>query len=299
MGPTDFSLRLSLALKALSISRGQLAAGLEVDKSVISRWLSGRQAPSGQNLVNITNFVAGHRSGFSLLDWDTSLEAFNARLGVPDAVSADAWLPQSVIAEAKTITELRGDAYEGLWRTTRVAPQQPGQYIHNNLMIRKGADGFLRFRLGVEDMRFEGVSFPTQTQLFSVGADPRTGIFVFTVLNAVLRHRAEVLDGLALTCQRNGGGAPSAVAILLERCGELSNDTEADDVAFEAGLGADVMAPADSISASVRDHLFRDIGPSAQATGGFPILMMPFVSSLSRGPLLGAEVDARQASGLP
>ena len=33
-----FSARLALALKALSLSRGRLAADLAVDKSVVSRW---------------------------------------------------------------------------------------------------------------------------------------------------------------------------------------------------------------------------------------------------------------------
>eukprot|EP01036_Dinobryon_divergens_P021053 gene21053-28886_t len=152
-------------------------------------------------------------------------------------------------------------------------------------MIRRNDAGALTFKLGVEDMRFEGVSFPTQTQLFSIGADARTGIFVFTILNAVLRHRAEVLDGLALTCQRIGGGTPAAMAVLMERCGDLSGDLDADDANFEAMVGNDVLAPEGSVSERVRDHLFRDIGPAALAAGGAALLMMPFASSLSRGPL--------------
>ena len=60
----------------------------------------------------------------------------------------------------------------------------PGRFIHDQVMIRKGGGGFLTFRLWVEDMRFEGWTFPSQTQLFSVGADARTGMFIFTIFNA-------------------------------------------------------------------------------------------------------------------
>ena len=288
----DLPARLNLALKALSLSRGRLATELAVDKSVISRWLNGRQAPSGQNLANITALIASYRPGFNLLDWEGNPEAFAAKLGVggsaarhfPDHLPFGG-LPENVLREAHNITELRGEAYEGFWRTTRVAIGQPGRFIHNHLMIRRNAAGALTFKLGVEDMRFEGVSFPTQTQLFSIGADARTGIFVFTILNAVLRHRAEVMDGLALTCQRIGGGTPAALAILMERCGDLSGDPDADAATFEATVGNDTLAPDGSISDQIRDHLFRDIGPAALAAGGAALLMMPFATSMSRGPL--------------
>ena len=114
-------------------------------------------------------------------------------------------------------------------------------------MIRKADNGFLTFRLGVEDMRFEGWTFPAQTQLFSIGADARTGMFIFTIFNAVLRHRAQVLDGISLTCQRTGGGTPVAGAALMERWGSLSGDPVVDDAAYEAAIQRNPLAPEGSI----------------------------------------------------
>jgi transcriptional regulator with XRE-family HTH domain len=290
MSDTSFSARLDLALKALSISRGRLASQLEVDKSVISRWLNGRQAPSGHNLANLTALIAEQRPGFSLLDWEASAEAFTARL-VPSTadfggIRPNGWLPESVIHESRALTELRGAAYEGFWRTTRPSIGMTGRFVHDFVEIRRSSDGLLSFRLHVEDMRFQGVSVLTQTQLFSMACDPLTGVFIFAIYNAVLRHRADRLDGLTLTIHRIGGGAPVAGAVLLERVGELTSDSDRDEAAFRALAETSGLAAEDSVPQDVRDHLFRDIGPSAMAAGGAGLLTMPFATSWSRGPHL-------------
>jgi transcriptional regulator with XRE-family HTH domain len=288
----DFPSRLLLALKALSISRGRLASELAVDKSVISRWLSGRQAPTGQNLANLTALVATHRPGFTLLDWESDPEALSAKLGVVSEGAENAWgplaawLPESVLRETKTLTDLRGDAYEGHWRTTRPAIGQPGRFVHDACLIRRAENGILTTRIAVEDMRFEGWTFMTQTQLFSVLSEPRTGMFTFSIFNAVLRHRAEVLDGVSMGLQRVGGGSPAAMGCLMERVGFLSGDPTADDATFEAAAQADPLAPEGSIPPEVAARLMPDVGPTALAAGGMAILHMPFATSLSRGPHL-------------
>lgn len=295
MSAQDLPARLELALKVLSISRGRLAAELGVDKSVIGRWLSGAHAPSGHNMANLTDLVAARRPGFTLLDWEADLPALSAKLGIEAAPASPwgplaGWLPEQVLSEAKTMTALRGEAYEGFWRTTRPAISDPGRFIHDQLLIRRSDFGFLTFRLGIEDMRFEGWAFITQTQLFAVGADARTGMFNFSIFNAVLRHRAEVMDGLSLGCQRVGGGSPVAVPVVMERRGFLTGDAAADDAAYEASITPDALAPEGSVPKRLRDHLFRDFGPTALAAGGMAVLTMAFASSISRGPLLPEQI---------
>lgn len=110
-------------------------------------------------------------------------------------------------------------------------------------------------------------------------------MFIFTIFNAVLRHRAEVMDGLTLTLTRNAGGAPVAGAALIERTGELTGDRDADEARYEASISQNPLAPEGSIPDAVRAHLFRDVGPSALARGGDALLMMAFAQSMSRGPL--------------
>lgn len=286
----DFPARLLLALKALSLSRGRLASELAVHKSVVSRWLNGRQAPSGENLANLTRLVAAQRPGFTLLDWETDLDTLAARLGVaaepaPEALGPLAsLLPEGVLQEARALTALRGADYEGVWRTTRPAIGQPGRFMHDHVLIRRADNGLLSVRLQVEDMQFVGWTLMTQTQLFSFAADARSGVFIFSIYNAVLRHKAERLDGISLTIQRVGGGSPVAGALLLDRVADLTDDPEADEAGFLARGAASGLAPKGSIPEDVEAHLLRDFGPSALAQGGHALLTMPFATSWSRGP---------------
>lgn len=290
MAAADFPSRLLLALKALSLSRGRLAAELAVDKSVISRWLSGHQAPTGENLARLTALVATRRPGFTLLDWEAEPEALSAKLGIDPGSAAgwgptSAWLPEPILQESRAITDLRGEAYEGIWRSTRLAIGQPGRFVHDYVLIRRAENGFLTTRTLVEDMRFDGWIFLTQTQLFTVSADARSGMFLLSIFNAVLRSRAERLDGIALTIQRVGGGSPVAGAVLMERFRDLTGDVAADDEIQRELSTGDPLAPEGSVPDDVRDHLFRDVGPEAFARGGMALLTMPFETSWSRGTL--------------
>ena len=61
---TDFARKFGLVLKACNLSRGALAQGVAIDKSVASRWASGVQAPTDQNLGRLTELVGQHMSGF-------------------------------------------------------------------------------------------------------------------------------------------------------------------------------------------------------------------------------------------
>jgi hypothetical protein len=291
MAESDLPERLLLTLKALSLSRGRLAALLAVDKSVVSRWLSGRQAPSGHNLANLTALVASQRPGFTLLDWEADADTLAAKLGVAGPAEPvdmlgglSGWFPASVLQEAQALTALRGADYEGIWRNTRPSIGNPGRFMYDFIMTRRAPNGFLSFRVWAEDMRFEGWTFLTQTQLFSMAADARTGMFLFTIYNAVMRHKAYVLDGLSLAIQRVGGGSPVAVPAVMERWADLSGDPDADDAAYAELVSHDPLAPDDAVPQRIRDHVLKDIGPTALAAGGPALLMMPFATSLSRGP---------------
>jgi transcriptional regulator with XRE-family HTH domain len=305
MAAEDFSLKLELALKALSISAGGLASELGVDKSVISRWLRGSNRPTGHNLSRLTSLIIGRRAGFSMLDWDADLPRFAARLGVSEAHSAEVagtfetpaaplrlgdCIPARIIEEARLNAAMRGSAYEGFWRSTRPSIEFPGRFMQDLILIRMGARGLLTSRLGVEDMGFKGVSFLTQTQVFGFLSDADTGIFIFTIYNAVLRQRADVMDGLTLTCRRNGGGTPVAARSLMERIGLLSGDAAADDARHDAMTRAHVpLVAEEALPQAVRDHLLSDVGPEAHARGGEMLLTMAFAQSMSRGPRTGDE----------
>jgi hypothetical protein len=294
MAVDDFPAKLALVLKVLSLGRGRLASELRVDKSVVARWLSGVHAPTGNNLSNLNAVLAARRPGFTVLDWELDAESFARKLrpaepetgpGPKLAANGPAdWIPAEVVREALLTTAARGEAYEGFWRSTRPAIDAPDTFIHDRILIRKADHGLLEFRLAVIDMQFVGVAFPTQTQIFSLCADPNTGIFIFSIFNAVLRHRADVMDGLSMTVQRLGGGSPVATPVLLERTGVLGNDPAADDARHAAESQLNPFAPPNSVPDQIVAHLRRDIGREALAATGPMLLTMPFATSMSRGP---------------
>ncbi len=57
--------KLNLVMKALAVSRGQLASQLAVDKSIVSRWVSGANSLSGENLNLLTRWVSARVPGFT------------------------------------------------------------------------------------------------------------------------------------------------------------------------------------------------------------------------------------------
>ena len=292
---TDFALKLALALKALTISNGRLAADLSVDKSIVNRWVSGRVRPSTHNLALLTSHLATRIAGFSLLDWELDEAAFadlvrqqratalKASATGPFDAMLGAWPPRSVLDEAIGVTTARGWAYEGFWRSTRLSNEAPGRFAHDQVLMRRSANGLLELRFAVVEMRFEGIGLPNQTQLVGMSVDAESGVFVFAVYNGVLRHRADVLDGICLTYTRNAGGTPVASACVLERIGDLDGDPAIDDARLEALAAQHPLAPEGSIPENIRAHLFRDIGPAAFAAGGEAMLAMPFARSISTG----------------
>ena len=76
-----FHQKLAFVLKALSISRGALAAEVGVDKSAVGRWVSGRVEPSAHNLARLSGVIAKRAPGFAVLDWERPFESLAQRFG--------------------------------------------------------------------------------------------------------------------------------------------------------------------------------------------------------------------------
>lgn len=296
MSTSGFADRLTFVLKALSLSRGRLAADIGVDKSLVGRWCAGLVHPSAHSLERLTQHIAERQPGFTALDWDAELPLLAERFGVavlPSVAASplDGWLPQPMLDSAAAATLARGPSYEGLWRVTRPSAEVPGHFIHDHVLLRLRDDGVLGFTLGVMDIRFTGFSLPLQHQLFSIATDVTTGTFVFGIFNGVTRSRAEVIDGVVLTCMRDAGSTPVASKCLLTRIADLSDDPAADDTRFaELAAGYPLSAAAD-VPAHIRDHLWHECGPASLAAGGEAMMMMRFATSMSRGPAYEDQRD--------
>lgn len=287
MSDAAFSSKLQLVLKALSVSRGRLAAEIGVDKSLAGRWCSGAVRPGSHNLERLTHFVAAHRPGFTLLDWERDIEDLAALFGVawparPEVTPSVHGIPLPGLETARLITAHRGDVYEGFWRSTRPAVVAPGRFCHDHGLFRRGPSGLLEFVLGNPDLTFVGWGMPFEGQLFVITSDP-TGIMPsFVIVNGSAMPKAMLLDGIILTAF-NALRVPAAYPIILERIGDLTGDRETDDATLADLITAnEQFAPEDSVPAHIVEHLLRDIGPAMAAQGGDLLLTASHTSRLSQ-----------------
>ena len=74
--PDDLGGRLKLALKVVNLSAGALGSAVGVDKSVVSRWLSGKVVPNGHNLSRVAAEISRRMPGFSILTFEGTGEDF-------------------------------------------------------------------------------------------------------------------------------------------------------------------------------------------------------------------------------
>ena len=269
-----------------------------VDKSLVGRWCSGNTNPSAYNLDRLTKFVAARCPGFTMLDWQTDLPALAARFGVEpprppadDSMPAWDWLSPTLLSEAQTNTRMNGEAFEGIWRTTRPSADTPGRFAHDHMLQYRSGNGLLRYRLGVWRLRFDGWALPIQNQLFSMASDPVSGVFIFSIVKGVARRKAMVLDGISLTCLRNTDGDIVATPCIFERVADLSGDAAADEARFEACMEQPIHSDPASVPDDIRAHLLPDVGPAAAAAGGELLMLMRFANSMSKAAPVGGELN--------
>jgi hypothetical protein len=286
-------------MKALSFSRGRLAADLGVDKSVVARWATGAVSPSEHNLVALTALIAGRKPGFSMLDWDRDPEQLVALFGGESlaggtgrpgtAKSLDILGP--LLEQSRLTTDRRGSAYEGFWRSTRPSVIMEGRFFHDHGMIRREADGLLQFSVGGSGLLFKGWVLLNEGQLFIVLYDTVGLTPIFLIFNGVPLQKASLIDGIVMASALNAARTPSAYPIILERIGDLSGDREVDDARCQELLARDPLAPEGEVPEHIQKHLVRDVGPHAVAQGlGDLFLLAPVTTTLSRGASAGGHL---------
>ena len=281
----DFSQRFSLALKALSMSRGRLASELGVDKSLVGRWASGSVRPSAYNLERLTRFLAGKQPGLTLLDWERSLSEFAALFGVDvvaeDGETSDSSLSGTLLDMVRNAVDSQLTAYEGFWRTTHASVFQPGSFCQQHGIIRVEEDKTLQFELGADGIRYGGPMFPLEGQVFAIARDNVRYVPSFLILNVVPMPKIVMLDGLLIAAS-SSLRIPSAYSILFERVGDLSGDRSADDAHVTRLMERPEFVEDGEVADVVRQHLLRDFGPRAASEGGEMMLSAPLTPRLAQ-----------------
>ena len=287
-----FSEKLSLVLKALSMSRGRLASELGVDKSLVGRWVSGAVSPSSHNLENLTRLVASKRDGFTMLDWDRDLRTLASLFGVEVMATRAELDPVINVLDtlfapiqqaARQASPERTAPYEGFWRSTMAAPGQPVRFLCIYGIIRRVENGLIEFRGGCAGLNYDGWLLPAEGKLFAMVLDRWARTPVAMILNTVSLPKATRLDGLVLTALMDSSRTPLATPIVFERLGDLTGDTAVDDATFAELKKKPPFPDSSEISAEVQAHIVRNFGPSAAADGGDQFLMSRISNSISGG----------------
>lgn len=290
-----FGAKLTLVLKALSISRGRLAAEIGVDKSVVGRWASGAVQPSPCNLERLTHAIACRSPGFTALDWDRGIDSLAERFGVSLAIEAPApdicgFFPEAMLAEGRANILSRGQDFAGLWRTTRPQVGLGTQLVHDHILQWVAPDGLLRHVYGVAgQLRFEGWALPIHDQVYAITADAASGVLIFNILHGVPRRKPMVMEGLSLTCMRGRDSLISAAPCLFERIADLSGDAEVDEARFAQALAGPALASEGSIAPEICARLLPDLGPASVAAGGRLMMAVGLSTSLASVAPLGSD----------
>lgn len=294
-----FAQKFSLALKALSISRVQMAADLGVDKSLVGRWAAGSVHPSEHNLSRITQHIASRIPVFTMLDWNRDATAFAGLFGVESGaegnveqtLSASLPFPPPFLAQCRAETIRRGKAYEGFWRTTRPSILMTNTTFHDYGMIRVAANGLLEVRMGGSGLRFDGWMLPAEGNVFVVLYDSTGFTPLFLIFRGVTLPKAVVLDGLLMLAALDASRTPAALPLLLERIGDLSGDASADDAACAALIARDHLAEGGDADEETLQHLFRNVGPQAAKSGGSMFLVTSERLNHSKGTTVTGDLS--------
>lgn len=279
---TRFADRLGLVMKVLALSRGQLAVALAVDKSLVSRWLTGSTEPGNHNLARLTAYVAERTPGFTMLDWEAGLPALRRRLGLPDEPTAlvpatrgnghDPGLLLPDFARLPAFTPARhetaalGRRYLGLWRLLVPSSVRPRELHWEHLLLEIAGDWLIGRAIGYcYEWPAAGCIVNGQLVLWLSDAND----FVFRLFARANGPIVDRVDGLILAVASSPGQPPTAFRFVAEHLADTTEaEAELEARAAERRIVAhDEVAP-DLLAAvlSPCDHLRAGLTPGMIVT---------------------------------
>lgn len=274
--PEDFAGRLKLALKQANVSPAALGASVGVDKSVVSRWISGRVRPTQHNLTRIAAVLAAYLPGFTVLTFEATAKDFAARLrsghdGDHQIDPAQALsIPFGALDAARRETARRGVEYFGSYLMYYWSFSTPGKLARMALLLRpKG--GLIEACYGAEGFSFCGWALLMLNRMHVIFAEERFEAMAFLVLNAGQQPKARFITGV-LSGPGEGLLVPTASPVVLVRVRDLSDDPEVDVLAHQADSRLDpFLAPEDAPPA-----VLKVLNAAVRSRG--PLLQVPFAT---------------------
>jgi hypothetical protein len=298
---STFPAHLALVMKSLAISRGQLALRLSIDKSLVSRWLSGATVPNAHNLTRLTLLIADAVPGFTMFDWDGDADALRRRLGighaapappaasvivpgiVPDLVRPLVDLPDfarlAAFAPALHETTVHGHRYCGLWQAWMPTFGLPERFHCEHTVLWQEGAWLAGFALGVS-YRWPLVGFIANNQLLLVMSDAND--FVLRQFNRVNQPIIDQVDGIMLAAASLPHQAPTASRVIMARMCDATTSRDAIDAALADNAGSRRFLAADELPADMAAALLPDCGTKAAAAGGDRLLRADTTEALLR-----------------
>lgn len=243
--PESFSGRLQLALKQTNLSPGALGAAVGVDKSVVSRWVSGRVRPTQHNVTRIAAILADRLPGFTVLTFEAAEPEFRSilRLDRPETpvgeVSQSLAIPFGLLDASRRETARHGVEYFGTYMLYYRAFSQPGRIARMPLLLRP-ENGLIEARYGAEGFSFRGWALLMLNRLYVILAEQRFEAMAFLVLNAGSQPKARFVTGI-ITGPAEGLLVPTASPAVLVRLRDLSDDPAVDLALFAADSALEPM----------------------------------------------------------
>lgn len=278
-----FSDRLRMALKAVNLSPAAFGARLGVDKSVVSRWLSGKSRPGSHNLARICAEIAHLAPGFSALAFDSDAPSFRRALGIGSPAAGDPAppegflpIPYGLVEDARKEIERRGEQYFGHYDIYYWSFTRPGQIARMALMLRP-SQGLIEARYGAVGFEFRGWALLLLDRLYLQLAERRFEAMLFIVTNAGQQPRARLVSGILLG-PSDQLLVPTASPVVFLRNREITGATAADDDAFETLLTRDPFPDRSTIPAHVVAALAEPCHMQSAALPDCALMRMPQVA---------------------
>ena len=228
-GPLDFAARLRLALGQANLGRAGIAREVGIDKSVVTRWLSGQVRPSEHNLITLTQVIARRLPGFCMADWNRADAEFNAALKIPLApvpgpASAPGLLGNAVQWAAAQGLDKALAQYGGLWL-----------FLYDSVRVARpfAVVGEIRMSSGVLEAEFRddhnwhgrGPAFALNNKLWVACEEvARQDSFGFAVFWGTATRKAEMLDGFAMVREFAATASPGVTHLVGFRLADLLAD---------------------------------------------------------------------------
>lgn len=288
-----FAARLRLILKVLTISRGQLAALLQVDKSVISRWLSGANVPSDHNLARLTTIIAQRIPGFTMLDWEAADVDLLSRLGVDSEIGVGVSVTPPFVVDEETGFPLMerlpalatsmhetlalGSRYLGLWRSWMPTVGLPDAFHCEHVVIRsEGA--WLSGDAVALSYRKPVVGLIANGQLILILSD--ANYYIVRLFNRADGPIVDQVDGLMLAAASLPHQAPTACRVLMQRILPADAGRAVVEEKLEELQGERRLLTAQDLPPELLDHLVPTVGLAAAAAGGERLLRADVTKAL-------------------